>query len=622
VTPTFRALLTDAAADLRSAWPSLWRTDVAYKLLAFAVLTPAASWLIYWLRGGASDRVIADVDIAWFFITTPAGIATLLLGASLFASITAVENACLMAVGFARAHGITLEAPGALRFGGARALAVLQVAMQMVLRLIGGVIPFVLAAGAVYLVLLRDYDINYYLSQRPPELVTALALAALLGAGLAALLLRTAARWALALPLVLFENVPPGRALGESARRAAGSYVLIIAVLAAWAVGATALFAAAVWLVDFVGRAVAPSLAGSLTALLTFLGVLTALGAALALLVGIVNISAAALLIVRLYLSVGSPRATADVLAPYAASRRLLSGPTLAIGGAVLGLAAAGIAPVAFLVNRGQVPALVIAHRGASAEAPENTLAAFRLAADQRTDFVELDVQESSDGQVLVVHDSDLMKVGANATKVWDGEAARLRSVDIGSFKSPQFAAERVPTLAEALEVCKGRCKVIVELKSYGHNQRLEERVVEIVEAAGMQDDCVFMSLDHAMVQRMKTLRPNWRVGILVAKAVGDLTDLEADFLAVEARMATRRFIRRAHRAGQEVFIWTVNDPAWMFVGLSRGVDGLITDKPDVARAVIEARAQMTDTERFLVAQLIRYGASPRALEPEDALRP
>jgi glycerophosphoryl diester phosphodiesterase len=591
-------------------------------LLAFAVLMPAASWLIYWLRGGTSDRVIADVDIAWFFITTPAGIVALLLGASLFVSITAVENACLMAVGFARARGITLEAPGALRFGGRRAFDVLRVVIQMVLRLIALVIPFALAAGAAYLVLLRDYDINYYLSQRPPELVQALVLAALLGAGLAALLLRTAARWALALPLVLFENVSPHRALGESARRAAGSHVLILAVLAAWAVGATALVAAAIWLVDFVGRAVAPSLAGSLAALLMFLGVLTALGAALVLLVGIVNISAAALLIVRLYLAVGSPQASPDVLAPYAARRRLLSGRTLAIGGVVAAVAAAGIAPVAFLVNRGQLPALVIAHRGASAEAPENTLAAFRLAADQRTDFVELDVQESSDGQVLVLHDSDLMKVGGDATKVWEGDAEGLRSVDIGSFKSPQFAAERVPTLAEALDACKGRCKVVVELKSYGHNQRLEERVVEIVEAAGMQDDCVFMSLDHAMVQRLKTLRPNWRVGVLVAKAVGDLTDLEADFLAVEARMATRRFIRRAHRAGQEVFIWTVNDPAWIFVGLSRGVDGLITDRPDLARSVIEARAQMTDTQRFLVAQLIRYGASPSALEPEDAVRP
>ena len=111
-------------------------------------------------------------------------------------------------------------------------------------------------------------------------------------------------------------------------------------------------------------------------------------------------------------------------------------------------------------------------------------------------------------------------------------------------------------------------------------------------------------------------------LGLLVAKAMGDLTELKADFLAVEARMATRRFVRRAHRAGQDVYIWTVNDVAWMLLGLSRGVDGLITDKPDLARAVIERRAAMSNAERFLVAQLIRLGASTEALEAETALRP
>jgi glycerophosphoryl diester phosphodiesterase len=161
-----------------------------------------------------------------------------------------------------------------------------------------------------------------------------------------------------------------------------------------------------------------------------------------------------------------------------------------------------------------------------------------------------------------------------------------------------------------------------VELKSYGHNQRLEERVIDVVEQARMQDDCIFMSLDHAMVKNLKHLRPNWRVGALVAKAIGDLTELDADFLAVEARMATRRFVRRAHRAGQDVYVWTVNDAAWMLLELSRGVDGLITDKPDLARQVIERRAQMSDSQRFLLAQLIRLGASTQALESEDALRP
>jgi glycerophosphoryl diester phosphodiesterase len=281
-----------------------------------------------------------------------------------------------------------------------------------------------------------------------------------------------------------------------------------------------------------------------------------------------------------------------------------------------------GISLAAFLVNRTQDPVLIIAHRGSSSTAPENTLAAFRLAADQHTDFIELDVQESADGQVLVAHDSDLMKVAGKPTKIWEGEAAALRAVDIGSYKDPRFAAERVPTLAEALGVCKGRCRVVVELKSYGHNQQLEQRVIDVVEAAGMQNDCVFMSLDHPMARKLKELRPSWRVGLLVAKSIGDLTKLNADFLAVEARMATPSFVRKVHAAGQDVYIWTVNDPAWMFVALSRGVDGLITDKPDEARRVVERRAQMSTPQRFLASQLIRLGATTESLEAETALRP
>jgi len=124
------------------------------------------------------------------------------------------------------------------------------------------------------------------------------------------------------------------------------------------------------------------------------------------------------------------------------------------------------------------------------------------------------------------------------------------------------------------------------------------------------------------MVQKMKRLRPSWRSGALVAKARGDLTSLGADFLAVEARMATARFVRRAHRAGQDVYVWTVNDPAWMLATMSRGVDGLITDNPELARRVVARRAQMSDAQRLLVALMIRLGSRAEALAAEDALRP
>jgi glycerophosphoryl diester phosphodiesterase len=137
-----------------------------------------------------------------------------------------------------------------------------------------------------------------------------------------------------------------------------------------------------------------------------------------------------------------------------------------------------------------------------------------------------------------------------------------------------------------------------------------------------MQGDCMFMSLDHEMVRNLKRLRPDWRAGVLVAKAIGDLRKLDADFLAVEARMATRRFVRRAHRVGQDVYVWTLNDPAWMLLAMSRGVDGVITDKPDVALEVRQRRDQLSDAERVLVALLVRLGARTEALESEQALRP
>ena len=88
----------------------------------------------------------------------------------------------------------------------------------------------------------------------------------------------------------------------------------------------------------------------------------------------------------------------------------------------------------------------------------------------------------------------------------------------------------------------------------------LEERVAGIVEACGMESDVVVMSLKPAVVKRMKSLRPDWTVGLLMSVSVGDASTLEADFLAVNARYVSRGFVRRAHRAGKQVFVWTTND--------------------------------------------------------------
>ena len=620
---TIRDVVLEVFADLSTSWRQLALADLAFKVISFAALMPATLLLLRWVISGAEGQVIADVDIATFFLTRPIGILTLVLAGALIVGITALEMTCLMAVGIATAKGGSLRAKDALVFAAGCAARVLRLTANMVARVLAGLVPFLLAAGLAYLALLRDYDINYYLAARPPVFWVAAVIAAVLLIPLAVLLVRTVARWALALPLVLFENVVPRRALGESGRRTAGARAIVVVLLASWAVFAVLLLAVVAWVPEIVGRSLAPQFAGSLPLLLLFMSGLVVLWLVLGLVAGIINGSLFALTVVRLYLRIGDP--AAPRVPQSSALQRdsvRIRRPALIGATAIALLAVMGLVLVVVATTRHNQPVLVIAHRGSSAAAPENSLAAFRLAVEQGADFIEFDVQESADGEVIVMHDSDLMKVGGSPLKVWEADASQLRAVDIGSRTAPRFSAERVPTLAETLAVSKGGSRVIVELKSYGHDQRLEERVVEIVEAAGMVNDSIFMSLDHEMVRKIKELRPSWRAGVLVARAIGDLTSLGADFLAVEASVATRAFVRQAHRAGQDVYVWTVNDPAWMLRAMSNGVDGLITDTPDVARRVVERRAQMTDAQRVVVALLIRLGARTEALVAEDALRP
>ncbi len=618
-----RQIVRGVFSDFRAAWRSLVVTDLAYKALAFAILTPGTMCALRWLAARSGNEVVADVDIARFFFATWTGWFVLIIGGSVLAAITILETACLMGVAASASKGAPLIPRAALRFGAASAAPVFRLAGNAVLRVVAVLLPFVLAAGVTWFLLLRAHDINWYLSEKPPQFWVAAGIGAVLGACLAVLVVRTAVRWALALPLILFEGTHPRRALAESAQRSTGIRRLILIVLAGW--GALALLVATAVNAGLSAmmRGLAPGFSGSLPGLLSFIGVMALVWGIVSLAVAVTNHAVFAALFTRLYLHAASPRdPRIPVASPSDREALRLSGRAWAGIGAIILLAIAGVATLVFLVSRGQRQVVVLAHRGSSATAPENTLAAFRLAAEQGADYFELDVQESSDGVVVVVHDRDLMKIGASPMKIWEHTADALRTVDIGGRIGPQFSQERVPTLAEALAVAKGRCKVVVELKSYGHNQHLEEKVAEIVEAAGMQDSCIYMSLDHDMVRRMKELRPGWRCGVLAAKAMGDLTTLKADFLAVEARVATGPFVRRAHRARQDVYVWTVNDPAWMLTAIGFGVDGLITDKPDVARIVVGRHAGMSDAQRVLVALLVRLGARTDALQAEDALRP
>jgi glycerophosphoryl diester phosphodiesterase len=223
---------------------------------------------------------------------------------------------------------------------------------------------------------------------------------------------------------------------------------------------------------------------------------------------------------------------------------------------------------------------------------------------------------------VVVVHDNDLMKIGGSPLKIWEATSEQLRSVDIGSGFDPRFSGEPRADARRGACGVQGRVAWISSSRTTATPDRLEERTsVELVEATGMQDNIVTMSLSRDMVAKMKRLRPGWTSGLLTAKAVGDLTGAPADFLAVEKAMATRRFVRNAHRAGKTVYVWTVDDPAKMIHMIGLGVDGLITNRPGVAREVVERYARMTEAERLLLFAVTSFGAEPDVTPPPGELR-
>jgi glycerophosphoryl diester phosphodiesterase len=531
----------------------------------------------------------------------------------------ALEQAALMAILCANRAKRRIVVVTALRFALAHAWPVLRLTIRMVGATLLIVLPFLMAVGAVYLSLLGGHDINFYLKERPPVFLLALGLAGIFVTALAAALLRVFSGWFYALPMVLFEDVSPRRALRASAGRTHGHRLGLVLWLAAWALALSMFSAAVTSILVGLARYFVPMAVGSVGLLALAIGTTLSLWALVNLALNLLGTTSFSAVLFGLYLRVaGAPPDASRVTrfehaSPEAGFQVTRRGVVRA--GIVGVLAAAAVGAFAVRTATLEDNVKVIAHRGSSKAAPENTMAAFRQAIADGTDWVELDVQETADGEVVVFHDSDFMKMAGVSLKIWDATLADLAQIDIGSWFAPEFSNERVPTLGEVLDACKGKVGVFIELKYYGHDQQLEERVARIVEARGMEKDIVVMSLKLDAVQKMKALRPDWRVGLLLSASAGDPRRAGADFLAINALFADRGFIRRTQRSGAEVYVWTVNDAATMSAMMSRGVDGVITDKPALAKSVLAERAQLGPFVRLLLELAGILGLKPDITE-------
>lgn len=602
---------------MRELWRPLVLVHLAYLALGFILLSPLVG-LFAQLPFLVSGRpALADQDILYFFLS-PTGLICLILVLAIGVAVLAAEQASMLAIAAGTRKGHSIGVIEAISFVRKRFARVLLLSVALTGRVLALVAPFLAAGALIAWLLITRYDINYYLTARPPAFWAVLAASCVLIVAVAAILSRKLIGWSLTLPLVLLAGSKPWQSFAESARVVAGAGWTVFRILAIWLLAVIVSGAAVIVAIDTLGTWILPSFMDSISLLALAVGGLLILWFLANAIVTAFTSMLFALLLEdlaerhKIELSFEPSGATTH----QGATAEMTMTPlmlTLVLGGALIASLVAGSV---LLDNiRLDDDVVVIAHRGGAAKAPENTLVAVRQAITDGADWIEIDVQETADGKVVVFHDSDFMKLSGLDLKIWDATVADLAKIDVGGWFGVKYSSERVPTLQAVLDEARGKAKVIIELKYYGHDQMLEERVAQIVESADMVHEIAVMSLKSEGLQKLRALRPTWRAGVLIAAGIGDFTKLDVDFLAVHVDMAGSAFIRRAHRDGKRVFTWTVNDAISMSRLVSLGVDGLITDAPALARRVLADRVQMNPAERLLlhVAALFDLPAPERS---------
>lgn len=243
---------------------------------------------------------------------------------------------------------------------------------------------------------------------------------------------------------------------------------------------------------------------------------------------------------------------------------------------------------------------LRVAHRGASARAPENTLAAFREAIRLGADAIELDVQLSADGVPMVIHDDTVDRTTDGRGRVAALVSRDLRRLDAGAWFSARFRGERIPTLEEALECARGRCGLNIEIKEPQGARRRSRRherpragagpeaiaraVARAVARSGFRDLLLVSSFSGRALQHARAAMPAVHLGLLASRSLRGLGAVHRSvrLFAVHphVRLASARRVRLARRLGLVVLYWTVNDVRLMRRLLALGGDGLMTDDP------------------------------------------
>jgi glycerophosphoryl diester phosphodiesterase len=611
--------------DFRRVLQPLIIFEIAFKLLALALGAVVTYLVLGLLTQARGSSAVTNNDIVEFVLSPVGVLVVALLSLSAFLASALEHLGVMMIVArFHRGQELTVRGVTGALAALVVPLARLKLKGLFILLLVSA--PLALLAGLTYVALLSQHDINYYLADRPPSFLLAIGIGVVLGGIFLALLAYLYVRTVFIFPLLLYEDQPTGAAIRESLRRTRGAFVRLGSILLGWQVAGIILSYGMIWAFAALSGLLLHAVAARLWVFIPIVALLLALHALLLAALSFALVAIHCVLILLLYRErSGTLRVTEGkpvVIAPqqYPDIRTLASMvrnwkiTVLITSGVFIGLCI-GVS------RRFNVPrdVIVTAHKGFSRVAPENSVSAIRKAIEVGADYAEIDVQQTADGEVVLLHDRDLMRVAGVPRPISEVTLAEARSIDIGSRFSPDFAGERIPTLREVIALAREKIKLQIELKFYSKDRRLAEKVARLVELERFESQCVVSSLNYDGLQRARRFNPRLHTAAIVTVSVGDIDRLDVDALSVNAKNLSNRLIRAARVRHKDIYAWTVDDPRQMITLIERGVSNIVTNSPDVLIRLRAEFAGLSDLERRVLAARYLLGLEPELDSPQPS---
>lgn len=217
---------------------------------------------------------------------------------------------------------------------------------------------------------------------------------------------------------------------------------------------------------------------------------------------------------------------------------------------------------------------LCIGHRGTKAYEPENTLRSFRKALEIGVDAVEFDVRKTKDEHLVVIHDADVKR-----TTNGEGLVGELTLEEVKGFSADK--GEKIPTLAEALDFLDKKVKIVIELKETG----VENQVISLVRQNDLHENVIVVSFIEEALRKVRELDEKVETGLLYVKhknPVKAASEIKASYLLPFYKFTHTANVKKAHENGLKIIVWTINKPEEVAEYKKKGVDGIVSDKPDI----------------------------------------